>query len=129
MQPARKYSLESSPGFRERPYRNPVYLPNPQRNARKVKLVCLLVSCFLLSLVVVAQYSSLVIANYRISGVRAEIAVIQEQSKQLELEVARLSSIGLIEEIARTDLGMVEPELDQLIIITAGRVLNARIGE
>jgi cell division protein FtsL len=103
--------------------------PEPGRRAKKVKLFLIITLCFLLSLVVVAQYSSLVIANYRLSSLRTELGAIQDTSRQLELEVARLSAVGRIDQIARDELGMVDPELDQLRIITAGRDLGNRLGE
>jgi cell division protein FtsB len=70
-----------------------------------------------------------VITNYMFSSAQQELAAIQDSTRQLEIEVAKLSSVGLIEKIAKTELGMVEPELDQLRIITAGRVLSASVGE
>jgi cell division protein FtsL len=129
MQAARKLSQQQLRGIQNRPYRHPVYQQDPQRRVKKLKLVSLFLACFILSLVVVAQYSSLVITNYRLSNVRLELTAIQESTKQLEVEVARLSSVGVISEIARTELGMVEPELSQLRIITSGRVLSAHVGE
>jgi cell division protein FtsL len=129
MQPARKLSGDRSYGIQSRPYRHQAYRPDPQRGMKKVKLFFLCLTCLLLSLMVVAQYSSLVLTNYRLSSARIELAAIQETTKQLELEVARLSSVSLIDTIAKTELGMVEPELSQLRIIANGRVLSARFGE
>ncbi|MBM4234857.1 MAG: hypothetical protein FJ152_00095 [Firmicutes bacterium] len=129
MQTARQLAPQQFRGMQNRPYRHPVYQQDPQRRVKRFILVTLFLSCFLLSLVIVAQYSSLVMTNYQISSAKNELAVIQESARQLELEVAKLSSVGVIEEIARTELGMVEPELAQLRIITAGRVLSTSVGE
>jgi len=129
MQAARKLAPQQFRGMQNRPYRHPVFQQDPLRRVKRFKLVTLCLSCFLLSLVVVAQYSSLVMTNYRISSAQKELAAIQDSTRQLELEVAKLSSVGVIEEIARTELGMVEPELAQLRIITAGRVLSTSVGE
>lgn len=129
MQAARKLSQQQPGIIQNRPYRHPVYQQVPQRRVKKFKLISLSLACFVLSLVVVAQYSALVITNYRLSSARSEIAVIQDSTKQMEMEVARLSSVGVIEEIARTSLGMVEPELSQLRIIASGRVLSSHAGE
>jgi cell division protein FtsL len=129
MQAARQLSPQQTRGMQNRPYRHPVYQQDPQARIRRFKLVTLLLSCFLLSLVVVAQYSSLVMTNYSLSSAQKELAAIQDSTRQLELEVAKLSSVGVIEAIARTELGMVEPDLAQLRIITASRVLSASIGE
>lgn len=81
------------------------------------------------SIVVVAQYSSLVMINYRLGNARSELAEIKEASRILELEVAKLSTIGRIEKIARADLGMVEPEISQLRILTARQGDGNRLGE
>jgi cell division protein FtsL len=129
MQAARQLAPQQSRGIQNRPYRHPVYQQDPQRRIKQFTLVSLFLCCFLLSLVVVAQYSSLVITNYMFSSAQQELAAIQDSTRQLEIEVAKLSSVGLIEKIAKIELGMVEPELDQLRIITAGRVLSASVGE
>lgn len=85
--------------------------------------------CFILSIVVVAQYSSLVIMNYRLGGIRSELIETNDILQNLELEAAQLSSIVRIEEIARVDLGMVEPEIGQLRILTAHQGEGNRLGE
>ncbi len=128
-QAARQIAPQQSRGVQNRPYRHPHYRQDPQQRLTKFKLAALFIACFLLSLVVVAQYSSLVMANYRISSANKEFAAIRDSIWQLELEVAGLSSVTVIEEIARTELGMVEPELAQLKIIAAGRVLSTSVGK
>jgi cell division protein FtsL len=101
----------------------------PGRRARKVKLFCIVSAIFLLSLVTVAQYSSLVILNYRLSSVRTELAAVVESSRSLELEVARLSSVGRIDQIAREELGMIDPEIEQLRVLTVSQTGDNRLGE
>jgi cell division protein FtsL len=71
----------------------------------------------------------LVITNYRLSNTRAELAVVKETSRILELEAAQLGTIGRIEQIAKVDLGMVEPEIGQLRILTAHQGEGNRLGE
>jgi cell division protein FtsL len=99
------------------------------RRVKKVKLFCIVTIIFLLSLVTVAQYSSLVILNYRLSSVRTELTVVLDSSRTLELEVARLSSVGRIDQIAREELGMVDPEIEQLRVLTVGQAGDIRLGE
>lgn len=129
MQQARK--IAPSKQFTSHPGRNirPLTSNQAERKQKKAKLLLNLVACFLLSLVVVAQYSSLVIMNFNLSSARAELAQVQESSRNLELQVAELSSISRIEQIARVELGMVDPEIGQLRIITAGLEDNSRLGE
>ena len=83
----------------------------------------------MLSLVVVAQYSSLVILNYRLSNARVELAEIKEASRTLELEASQLSTIGRIEQIAREELGMIEPEIGQLRVLAARQGDSNQLGE
>jgi cell division protein FtsL len=77
----------------------------------------------------VAQYSSLVIMNYRLNSDRVELAAMKEATRVLELEVAELSSIGRIETIAREELGMIEPQLNQLRVLTASQGTGYLLGE
>lgn len=129
MQQARKIMQGDRFSAAPQPGKRPFTTPQPERKLKKVKLLLILMSCFLLSLVVVAQYSSMVIMNYRLSNVRAELSAVQESSQVLELQVAELSSIGRIEQIARDELGMVDPEIGQLRIIKAGLNEISRLGE
>jgi len=129
MQQARQISSKARVVNPVQPSRTPVIRPEPGRKSKKVKLVIVFSLCFLLSLAVIAQYSSLVILNYRLSAARAELASIQEASRILELEVASLSSVGRIEQIARDELGMIDPELAQMRVLTAGLSGGSRLGE
>lgn len=125
MQQARQLSLAGRAiAPPQQPFQSEALSPKPAQRARKIKLFLIIVSCFLLCLVVVAQYSQLVITNYRLSRTRAELGALQEQTGQLELEVAALSSVGRLEEVARTELNMAEPTPAQLRVITASRGLN-----
>ena len=120
MQQARQLARSDRHVSPVQPSRHPVYRPEPDRRAKKVKLLLIFITCFLLSLVVVAQYSTLVIMNYRLSSARTALAESLEASRLLELEVANLSAVGRIEAIAREELGMVDPEIGQIKVIKAG---------
>ncbi len=107
------------------------HVPGAQQDRRlkKAKLLTIALTCFMLSLVVVAQYSSLVIMNYRLSSARSGLAEARESVRSLELEAAQLGSISRIDEIAREELGMVEPEAGQLKIISASQRARYQPGE
>ncbi|HOL15073.1 MAG TPA: cell division protein FtsL [Bacillota bacterium] len=89
----------------------------------------LLAGCFLLGLVIIAQYSSMVSLHYRIARAEDRMNTLQEEYRQLEQEAARLSSLARIEMIARSELGMQEPEKGQVRILTAGRGSGSAAGE
>ncbi len=107
------------------------HVPGAQqaRRLKKVKLLAIALTCFILSLVVVAQYSSLVIVNYRLSSARSELAETRESVRTYELEAASLGSISRIDQIAREELGMVEPDANQLKVISASQQERYQPGE
>lgn len=129
MQQARQLSTEKGYAPQVQPSRGRVVIPQPGHRLRRFKLLLVLITCFLLSLIVVAQYSSLVIMNYRLSSDQIELAAMKEATRAMELEVAELSSIGRIETIAREELGMIEPQLNQLRVLTASQGTGNRLGE
>jgi cell division protein FtsL len=129
MQQARQLSSGNRLISPAQPIRTPGAKTQTGSRLKKVKLLIIIISCFMFSIVVVAQYSSLVMINYRLGNARSELAEIKEASRILELEVAKLSTIGRIEKIARADLGMVEPEISQLRILTARQGDGNRLGE
>ncbi len=101
----------------------------PQRDSRpravfpgkKATLLLMAAVCFVLGIVVIAQYSSIVSLHYQLSKDEIRLGEMAEEYKGLELEAANLSSLSRIDYIARTELGMREPDISQLRILTAGR--------
>lgn len=89
----------------------------------------LLAGCFLFCLVIIAQYSSMVTLHYRLGQAETRMETLQEEYRQLEQEAAGLSSLARIEVIARSELGMREPENGQLRVLTASRGNDAAVGE
>lgn len=93
----------------------------PAQRGATVKLILVLLTLFLLGLSVVAQYSSIVVLNYSLGSARSELSTMREKNRVLELEAARLASVGRVEQIAREELEMVEPVSDQLILFRSAR--------
>lgn len=129
MHQARQTATAGRIALPKQPAREPFNRPDQGKRLKKMKLLSVILTCFLLSLVVVAQYSSVVIMNYRLSGARNELAAINEEVRILELEAAQLGSIGRIEAIAREELGMIEPAVDQIRIIAVNSGEPAGMGE
>jgi len=61
------------------------------------------------------QHMVMVDQGYRIERSRLELAHLSHQRTELLVEVARLSSLGRIEQMARTQLGMSAPRPEQLV--------------
>jgi len=89
----------------------------------------LLAGCFLFGLVIIAQYSSMVTLHYRLGRAETRMEALQEEYRQLEQEAARLGSLARIETIARSELGMREPESGQVRVLTASRGNGSDVGE
>jgi cell division protein FtsL len=128
---ARKAALPLRP-VPEPPYGAAGKLQTKTKDRRKglkgISLI-LLLGCFFFGLVVIAQYSSIVTLNYRLYQAETRIKELDEEYRQLEQQAARLSSLSRIETIARTELGMREPESGQLMVMTAGREESSSPGE
>ena len=100
-----------------------------RRKGLKSVPLLLLLGCFLFGLVITAQYSSMVTLNYRLAQAETRLNKLDEEYRHLEQQAAQLSSLSRIESIARTELGMCDPENGQLVVMTAGRGDGSSIGE
>jgi len=122
-------SPQPAPAPRYQPAGKPLQQKKHRRVGLKRKLFLLLLGCFLLGLVIIAQYSSMVALNYRLSQAETRLKELDAECRQLEQEAAQLSSLSRIELIARTELGMREPESGQLMVLTASRERASSMGE
>lgn len=75
--------------------------------------------CLLLCLVLVSQYSMIVSLSFELSTQEIRIKQLKEEYRELEVTAARLASLSRIEEVARGELGMREPDQGQLKVLTA----------
>lgn len=98
------------------------------RRSKRALFLLVLVS-FLLGLVIIAQYSSIVTLNYRLSRAENKMIALDEDYRELEQQAAQLNSLSRIESFARTELGMREPESGQLMVLTAVRENGISAGE
>ncbi len=129
MQQAKQLSTVRRPVTPTQPTRETRPETQKARRLRKVKFISIALTCFALSLVVVAQYSSLVVTSYSLSEARAELSSVRESAREYELKAAQLGAVNRIDQIAREELGMVEPEMGQLKIISASQSERYRPGE
>lgn len=100
----------------------PVSVPRARPRTRrrgKVKLFLIGLACLVLSLVVIAQYCRIVSLGFELSTQETRIKELKEEYRELETASARLASLSRIEEVARGELGMREPDRGQLKVLTA----------
>lgn len=93
---------------------------SPKRRAKKSaageKLA--ITGCVILALIVgilfTATQAMVTERSAEIIQVKSEISDLQNANERLKLEIAKLKSLDRIEMIARTELGMVQPELSSI---------------
>lgn len=85
----------------------------------KARLLSVLAGCFILGLLVIAQYCSMVTLSYQISQAKKDLQALEEEYRELEQVAMGLSSPSRVESVARNELGMQEPSSSQLRVIIA----------
>ncbi|MBO2518764.1 MULTISPECIES: septum formation initiator family protein [Limnochorda] len=99
--------------------------PSPkQRPARRLKpyarVVWLGICTVLLAWQCLAQQAAVLERSYEVARLQAELADLEEQILRLTVEKARLASLARVEQVARTQLGMVHPEEVHVVRVPSG---------
>ena len=98
---------------RHHPWQKPVI-------SKEAALFCALILILIITGVgLVGTHGRVLAVNYRMQQVKMEISRIQEDRAYLNLELKRLSSLGRIEYIAKTELGMLYPEGRQWLFLSS----------
>ncbi len=95
---------------------------SPKRSAKhkqniKFKTVLLIVIGFLLGLTVILRYAYIVESKYKLESMKKELVKIERENQILKVQLTELKSLDRIESIAKSELGMIEPNLDDIIFI------------
>ncbi|MBS3942819.1 MAG: cell division protein FtsL [Dethiobacter sp.] len=96
---------------------------------KKLVLLGMVAICFMLAVLAVSLYSSIVSLHYQIKSTETQLNLLADEYRSQELEIARLSSLGRIDHLARNELGMREPVPGQIRILTASRGDSTHSGE
>ncbi|MDD3653336.1 MAG: septum formation initiator family protein [Desulfotomaculaceae bacterium] len=84
----------------------------------KLKLISLIVACFLVGLLITYYFSHLFTLGYQISSLNKELAVLRVDNNNLTEEIQRLGSLEYIEYYAINKLHMVKPEANNILVVT-----------
>ncbi|HHW02997.1 MAG TPA: cell division protein FtsL [Thermoanaerobacterales bacterium] len=95
-------------------YREPRKKTNPHKKGR---LILALGIIAVVAIIILSRYSMITESQYRISKLKAELKDLTAQNERLRVEVADLSSVARIEDIARNKLNMKAPESRQIIYL------------
>lgn len=87
-----------------------------RRRLRELLLVPLAVVPLLLSLLLPVWLRNEVLeSGYRTHALELRLEDLRDRARRLELEVAYLSGPQRVEEAARRDLGLIQPQTDQIV--------------
>jgi len=95
---------------------------SPKRNVKKKKsvkfrTVLLIVIGFMLGLTVILRYAYIVENKYQLESMKKELIKIERENQTLKVQLTKLKSLDRIENIATSELGMIEPDIDNIIFI------------
>lgn len=90
-------------------------LPRHERLA----MTGLVLLIFILGISVVFFYAQIVNVGYQVSKIKKEINDLDIQTRDMNEDVARFSSLERVEEVATTKLGMIKPDTNQTILVKA----------
>jgi len=113
----------------EQPYYSS--LPKKSRKTRKRKIVHanslprrerlamtgLVLLIFIVGISVVFFYAQMVIVGYQVNKIKKEINDLDIQTRDINENLARLSSLERVEELATTKLGMIKPDASKMILV------------
>ncbi len=88
----------------------PKVRPQAKPGLKYLQGAALILALFIFGLFYTYKHTEIIALGYEIESVKQNIATLQGENKRLELEIARLQTPERVEKIARTKLGMEEPE-------------------
>ncbi|AEF17090.1 MULTISPECIES: cell division protein FtsL [Thermoanaerobacterium] len=88
---------------------------------KKLKNLAVIVFVGFLSLTVLFRYALIYQKSVALSSVEAKASEIEKLNQQLEVQIASMSDLQRIEEIAKNQLGMVEPDKGQIVYMSVGK--------
>lgn len=112
---AQYYSLPELPGEKERPRRRPERRSLVRKE--KMALTGLVVLFFCASVLIAFYYAQVLATGYWLNKTEGELAQLRKESHDLYTRVNQFSSLENVEALAVTQLGMVKPQYDQVVLV------------
>ncbi|MCR1898014.1 hypothetical protein NSA47_03295 [Irregularibacter muris] len=121
----------------------PVYKPNrkPKSNSKsktkthaktkrivKVKYMAFTMLIFVVALTILFQYTKLNTMNAEILNLEQELNELHMLTDSVEGQLLASEDLGKIEDIAKNQLGMIEPTAEQMVPIKVSHSENAKLG-
>ncbi|AGB19400.1 septum formation initiator family protein [Thermoanaerobacterium thermosaccharolyticum] len=110
----RNYDYDLKPYYEENKSKKP-------RKNKKLKNLMLIVFVGFLSFTVLFRYALIYQKSVALSNMEAKVSEIEKLNQQLEVKIASMTDLQRIENIAKNQLGMVEPENGQIVYMSIGK--------
>ncbi|WP_434630535.1 cell division protein FtsL [Thermoanaerobacterium thermosaccharolyticum] len=110
----RNYDYDLKPYYEENKSKKP-------RKNKKLKNLMLIVFVGFLSFTVLFRYALIYQKSVALSNMEAKVSEIEKLNQQLEVKIASMTDLQRIEDIAKNQLGMVEPENGQIVYMSIGK--------
>ncbi|WHE08424.1 cell division protein FtsL [Thermoanaerobacterium thermosaccharolyticum] len=110
----RNYDYDLKPYYEENKSKKP-------KKNKKLKNLMLIVFIGFLSLTVLFRYALIYQKSVALSKMEAKVSEIENLNQQLEVKIASMKDLQRIENIAKNQLGMVEPEKGQIVYMSVGK--------
>ncbi|MCF8008956.1 MAG: cell division protein FtsL [Halanaerobiales bacterium] len=92
-------------------YDNGQYAKNTENDKKNIYIYLILLTiCAIILLVYISYTLKINNLSYKIEKVQNEIQVLEDKNHKLSIKVSNLNSLSQIDEIARTELNMIEPQ-------------------
>lgn len=101
------------------PHKQPRRKPRRSVVKQKILLTAMVLCCFVMGVMVAYYYAQIAYVGYKIDILQGQMADLRVESNNLEQEVNKLISLKQIEAIATTELGMVRPGNNNVVLVSA----------
>ncbi|NLA59297.1 MAG: hypothetical protein GX855_10410 [Firmicutes bacterium] len=101
----------------------PAPVPRRRRRVRLHPMILLSIMAVLvvtLTVVGISQKVKVIELEYSLQSLEAQLEEVRREGQQLQLKVEQLQSLAHIDEIARSRLGMVEPQATEVLVLVDG---------
>lgn len=85
----------------------------------KLLSIAMVCCCFVMGVMVAYYYAQVAYVGYKIDCLQNNLADLRLESHGLEQEITKIVSLGHIENVAVNQLGMIKPDSDNIVLVSA----------
>lgn len=99
-------------------HRNNEYAKNSDEDKKNIYIYLILLTiCAIILLVYISYTLKINDLSYRINQMQNELQVLEDKNHRLDIKLSNASSLSYVDQLARSELNMIEPESMQTIVL------------